>query len=227
MKLQGARVIVTGGAIRVGAAIVRNLAENGAHIFLHYNTSQNEAQNLFESIGGSHAHHTLLNADLNTKAGLDKLLPLIPSCNVLINNASIYHYTGDPQTFSRVNAQVPMELTRHLTHGCAIQLLDGGIQLDANYTDAYPKSKQVLAQSILPMAREYAPHVRINGIALGPVLPPTHLPEADMSQFKARLPLQQTIPLHAVTSAVRFLIEQDLITGNILYLDGGLHMLNA
>ncbi len=219
-------VLITGGAVRIGASLVRFLAQHDFQIILHYHRSETEALNLFNEIGGTYCGHTLVRADLaqpNELSILDSL-----HWDILINNASLYHLNGESDEVERimwqVNYHTPCALIEKMKNGVVINLLDAELHLNQNFSSSYESSKQALAHATLSLAREQAPLIRINGIALGPVLPPTHIPSANMTQYIARLPIQKAIPLEDICDSILFLIRQTTITGQILYLDGGLHL---
>ena len=95
MDLKGKKVIITGGAVRIGAALVKKFSSYGAHVIIHYNNSQVEAEQLLESIGGEDAGHSIIKADLSDLPSIPSFFHSLGRVDILINSASLY----EPRSF--------------------------------------------------------------------------------------------------------------------------------
>lgn len=226
-NLQGKTALVTGGARRIGAAICRALAARGAVVAIHYHHSEAEAV----ALGRALANGTLtVRGDLALPADREwifrEAVEWLGRVDILVNNAACFMRDGGAElaAMHTVNVAAPLELARRVaaqpTGGCVIHLLDAWVECPAaeRYRE-YAATKRELADRIAPVAREWAPRVRVNGVAPGPVLVPEHQREAAGKLLLAERPTPE-----AVAHAVAFLAENEAITGQILYVDGGQHL---
>jgi pteridine reductase len=222
--------VITGGAKRIGAAISNALLDDGWMVYIHCNSSVEEAGKLAE---GRDA--IVIQADLGTDAGLKHLIDSIDSPNVdlLIHNASIYRkedfekVTGDLlRDYSRIHFEVPFLLTQALLpklqakKGSVIGMVDTSWDHAWQGLSHYTATKGALRQLIVNLAGELAPEVRVNGIAPGAII----AAEWEQEMFDR---IVETVPLRRagspidVANAVKFLADADYITGYILPVDGG------
>ncbi len=230
--MQGKTALVTGGARRIGAAVVRALARAEVRVVIHCNTSREAAEALAAEVGGQ-----VVAADLAADAAgaWAQAHAAAGPIDFLINNASLFpedrieDFTlGALESNIRLHAWAPLVLGRAL----AAQGRAGGIinLLDSRVTDfdsthvPYHISKRVLHDLTRMMALAFAPQVRVNAVAPGLILPPEG---KEASYLEA---LAETNPLHAVGSpediadGVIFLLQSAFVTGQTLYVDGGRHM---
>jgi len=235
MDLTEATVLVTGGAKRVGAAVVRAFAESGAKVFLHCNRSQSEARALLDEIGGESAGHAILTADLSRPENIPALFNDIPrNVSVLVNNAS----TFNRQDMRHENLQLakeqfdlnfwaPVELMRHFylhsipSELAVVNLLDQAIVKTPSDSFSYSMSKKLLAEATRCAALQYAPRMRVNGLAPGPVFPPPGLEHCRMEKTLKTLPLARPVNPSDLAKACVFLAENSSITGATLFVDCG------
>ena len=162
MDLRGKKIVITGGARRVGRELVRTFAAKGARIAIHYRNSETEAHNLLEEIGGTAAGHELYECDL---ADLDRLEAVVPDmmadASVLINNASVYIQQtlteeGRADMISQLttNFLAPVLLMQAFARfgqrpGAVVNLLDQAICRPDERSFSYGLSKKALAQTLL------------------------------------------------------------------------------
>ena len=107
--------------------------------------------------------------------------------------------------------------------GCVIQMLDARIaRPEAGPFRSYAATKRELAESVARLAREWAPATRVNGVAPGPVLAPEGVCEA-----AGDLPLGRRPTPEDVANAVAFFAESESVTGQILFVDGGQHLIEG
>lgn len=240
MELKGTNVLVTGGAKRVGRAIVERLASKGARVFIHYHTSEPEARELVGQIREQGGIAECFQADLATMEGVQSLVEAIyqtgESIDVLVNNASVFFPTPlaelDATTWDRVlavNLRAPFLLCRHFgqamveqQRGKIINIADTAVHRPYRNYAAYLVSKAGLAALTSVLALEFAPHVQVNTIAPGTVLFAEDFPETVRSAIVRRTPLQRIGSPEDIAAAVEYLIVSgDFITGAFLPVDGG------
>ena len=235
-KFLGMNILITGGAQRIGAAIVKMLAQHGANVIIHCNKSIEKAEQLLCCL--SSGDHRIIVGDLrNYVALVNQLDSLNINVDILINNAAIFNVQNiveesdsDIKDQMNINFFAPYALMRWfykqktLTKGCIINFLDQRNVKADPYTGSYAISKKALEQATLTGALQFAPKVRVNGIAPGPVLPPNDYQGIGFERALKNVPMQKKVELESITRSVEFLIECEAITGQILYVDGGEHL---
>lgn len=234
-------VMITGGARRIGAELVRQLHRSGMRIILHYCHSERDAQLLAGELNTARAGSVqLLQGDLAEYAAIPGLISQAKACfdrlDVLINNASEFYPTPldeiNEDTWEKllgVNLKAPLYLTQaiapHLkaVGGCIINIVDIHSDRPLKGHAVYSVSKAGLAMLTRSMARELAPEVRVNGIAPGAILWPEVEHDAMMRQkIILRTALKRTGKPGDIADAALFLIDHaDYITGQIIPVDGG------
>jgi len=234
-------VLITGGARRVGAAIVRCLHGAGACIVVHYRSSHGAAAALAAELNESRPGSvTTVAADLLEAAAPDALvdasLRAYGRLDILINNASSFHPTpvgritiADWDDLVGSNLKAPLFLSQaaapHLrtTRGLIINLVDihGLRPLKAH--PVYSAAKAGLAMLTRSLARELGPEVRVNGIAPGPVLwPEGDMNEALKQEIVAKTALKRYGTPEDIARTALFLArDAPFITGQIIAVDGG------
>ena len=236
MDILGKRVLVTGGAVRVGAEICRALSRAGAKVIIHCNNSERDARTLLNDIGGCSAGHSLSQFDLSELKSIPKYFEGLGEVDVLINNASTFYMGSfsdesyeDARTQFDVNYWAPVELMRafnsqSISEGCIINILDQRIDKVDPLGGSYPISKQALYAATRQAALQWAPRIRVNGIAPGPVLPPVGLEDSKMEKTLKEIPLNRKVELDDLTETCLFLIKNESITGDVIYVDCGHHL---
>lgn len=232
--------LVTGAARRVGRAIALRLAEDGFDIAFTYLSSGAGASQLVDEIRKKGRSSLAIQADLtNPQAAVETIFGQLTKgfgeLSVMVNNASLYepdtpgaNAISQMRRFWAIHIESPLLLGRALfpmlksAGGSIINMVD--LQGERPIPDylAYCASKAGLWNLTLGMARQFAPHVRVNGIAPGVVEWPPDLPQAQRDQYLRRVPLQRAGTPEDVAGAVAFLCaEASYVTGQILRLDGG------
>jgi len=237
MKLKNKRVLVTGGAVRIGAGICRMLAAHGSKIILHYNCSSGAAEELFAKLGGSGRGHTLTRGDLTCTSYISNLIHSLGKVDILINNASIFdnkpldveNLESARQQYE-INFWAPLTLMKQFRRQCSdkgliINILDQSIYSVNSISGSYLLSKKSLAEATRMAALQWAPEIRVNGIAPGVVLPPVWLSKSKMQKSLMTSPMKIPTQIEEITNACVFFAENDSITGEIITLDGGQHLL--
>lgn len=229
-SLAGKSALVTGGSRRLGAAICRELAARGAGVVVHYRHSEAEAIAMNRAL--QHGVFSV-RGDLANPPEREWLFreaaEWMGRVDILVNNAARFARDGeiDPAELRAVNVEAPLDLARRVAAqaggGCVIHLLDARIaRPEAGPFREYAATKRELAESVARLAREWAPHTRVNGVAPGPVLAPEGAREA-----AGDLPLGRRPTPEDVARAVAFLAENESVTGQILFVDGGQHLAGA
>ena len=233
MKLKNKKVFITGGGVRIGAAIARAFAARGAKLLLHCSRSIEDAEQLIAEFGGREAGHSVTVCDLTEPSAPEQLEEVLKEANILINNASTYlrrklteETAPEAERQFRINYTVPVELMRRFAVSAkspelVINLLDQGICRPAADSFSYAISKKALAEATRGAALQLAPRIRVNGIAPGPVLPPVELPFSTMEKTLKKVPMGKPVALQDLISGALFLAENDSVTGEILVIDGG------
>jgi pteridine reductase len=234
-------VLITGGARRVGAAIVRCLHGAGARVVVHYRSSRAAAETLAAELNESRPGSvTLVAADLLRDDAPDALVDATLSAygrlDLLINNASSFYPTpvgkitrADWDDLMGSNLKAPLFLSQaaaaHLrtSRGSIINLVDihGLRPLKAH--PVYSAAKAGLAMLTRSLARELGPEVRVNGIAPGPVLwPEGELNEELKQEIVAKTALKRYGTPEDIARTALFLArDAPFITGQIIAVDGG------
>jgi pteridine reductase len=240
LRRGGKAVLITGGAKRVGAAVALYFARQGYDIALHYNLSKADALKLQKQIEKQGRMCKLFSLDLQRTKDIPMLMAQVkkamPHCTVLINNASIFErmefLKTDEALFDRqftVNFKAPFFLTQTFAKtfkkGSVVNILDTDVVTTQGSHFAYLLSKKMLAEFTLMAALDIAPDIRVNGIAPCIVLPSGEWDNAYITEKKKRLPLQHIPELSDVAQAAHFLCENSVITGQVLFIDSGQHLL--
>jgi len=227
MTLTGKTAIVTGAARRVGRAIAEELAAAGARLILHHHDSRNEAEALARTLPDAQA----VQADLRDPAAPARLVAAVGRVDLLVNSAADYLRTplaelGDEQwaQLLALNLSAPMRLCRAAVPAgvsAIVNIVDVAAWQPWPAWSAYAATKAALLQLSRCLALELAPAVRVNAVAPGTVLFPDDWDAARRAAFEARIPLGRAGAPADVARAVRFLCEQDYLTGVCLPVDGG------
>jgi len=234
--------LVTGGAIRLGRSIALALARAGFDIALHYNSSEAAARETaaeIESLGVSCTMFKQNLAAVSDFSGfMAEVASAFPGLRLLVNSASGYTQAtiaeSDPAMFDQlfaVNLRAPYFLSRafaqRVTEGEIINIIDNKIGFHQFKYAAYLLTKQGLAEFTRMAALEFAPHIRVNGVAPGVVAPMSSRSD-DYLQWRVQgIPLQRKGEPDHITKAILHLVDNDFINGQVLVVDGGENILHT
>lgn len=239
-SLAGKTALVTGGALRLGAATVRALAAEGANVVIHYNRSQAPAEQLAQEVREGGTSVWTLQANLEQLDEVEALIPMAKEpagkLDILINSASIFPADSlsemkieDLLRNIRVNAWAPFALSRsfalHAKRGAIVNFLDTRV---AGYDwkhASYIASKSMLELWTRMMALKFAPNIRVNAVAPGLILPPPGKDESYLDAMKDTVPLKRYGGAEDIVAAVLFLLRSEFVTGQLIYVDGGRHLM--
>lgn len=234
--------LVTGSAIRLGKEIALGLAQAGYDIALHYNSSRGPAEETAAEIRALGVQCHIFQQDLRDTAVLPTLISRVreqmPQLNVLVNSASAYTQASIQETTPDiwasqfdVNLTAPVFLTQafaaQLGAGNVVNIIDNKMGFNQPQYAAYLLAKKALAEFTKMAAVEYAPAVRVNGVAPGVVLPAGSRSPEYIAWRVQGIPLQrQGDPAHIV-QAIRYCLDNEFVTGQILVVDGGESLTNT
>jgi pteridine reductase len=240
MHIAGKSAIVTGGAVRIGRALAIGLARRGVNVCIHYSGSESAALTALEEIRGCGVRATVVGADFMQPAAAaatvfghaDRELGPI---DFLVNSAGIFEAASlmqmDETNWDRhqdINLKAPAFLCRQF----ARQLPDGRRGQIVNIADwrgdapgtgylAYTVAKAGLIALTRSLAQELAPHMQVNAIAPGAILPPPGETTDEFRQRAAGIPLRRTGAPADILQALLYLLESDFVTGHVLHVTGG------
>lgn len=235
------RVLVTGGAKRIGAAITRRLAAEGWRVAVHYLHDQQDAEAHAAAIGGG---AIAIKADLSDPAAAEALprqasdqfgAPL----DAVVNNASVFEFNRatdftveDWRRDQTINALSPVLIARAFAGilpagrtGAVVNILDQKLwNLNADFF-SYTISKIALEGATRLLAKALAPAVRVNGVAPGLTLPSGAQTEEEFAAVASKYNLlQKPIDIENIAGAVSFLLNNSAVTGQTIIADNGQHM---
>jgi NAD(P)-dependent dehydrogenase (short-subunit alcohol dehydrogenase family) len=230
-------ILITGGAKRIGRSIALYLAKRGYDLAIHYNQSQSEALTLQQEIQelGQTCHlfqASLTGKETDAELLLTNVLNQCPTLYGLINNASTFTAASLVETnevllqnqFSD-NLNNALWLSKQfyklVKNGVIVNILDTYIHKNPFNHTAYILAKKSLAELTKLNAREFGPNIRVNAIAPGLILPSNHEEEVLFEKLLPATPLQRAGQPNDVAHAIKFLLTNHYITGQIINIDGG------
>jgi len=235
-------VLITGAALRIGRALALDLGRRGWPVAVHYHNSEAAAQAVVAAIadGGGSAHAVY--ADLADAAEARGLLTRVSQdfgpVTGLINNASIFH-RDDLATVTAqfwddhmaVNLRAPMLLTQAFAaelpagrSGNVVNMIDQRVWKLNPFFVSYTTSKAALWTLTQTLAMALAPRVRVNAVGPGAILPNERQSEVQFEALHKSIPLQRQPTPDDLCRAVRYLLEADAVTGQMIAVDSGQHL---
>jgi pteridine reductase len=241
--------LITGASKRIGKEMAMFLAKKNYDLILHHNFSKQEALNLQTEIVNQYPVKChLVSFDLlNTRQVEDsaQIFADFP-INLLINNASIFpksQFLNQQQWHQladnlNIHLTSPLILTKHFAYHCRqkkipqaqiINMLDKNIARFDTSHFFYLLSKKFLAEATKMLALELAPHIRVNAIAPGFILSSVNEknPQAEQEKIAKLIPLKNIGNPNNINSALDFLLNNNFITGQIIFVDGGASLNHA
>jgi pteridine reductase len=234
-------VLVTGGARRVGAAIVRQLHAAGCSVAIHYRSSADEAEALTQELTAIRPDSAAMFAGaLEDNATPDALVSGVLAhfgrLDGLVNNASAFYPTPIGATTAAqwddlfaANARAPFFLAQAAApalreaRGAIVNIVDIYAERPLAGHVVYSMAKAALVMLTQALARDLAPEVRVNAVAPGAILwPASGKPEEAAEALIAKTPLGRKGEPGDVAEAVRWLLlDAHYTTGQVIRVDGG------
>ncbi|MFA5575027.1 MAG: SDR family oxidoreductase [Brumimicrobium sp.] len=231
---------VTGGSDRIGKAISIELAKQGYNVIIHYNSSQSKAEEVKEEIISLGRSAEILKINFLEDHDFDMTFQSLKTSgkeiDVLINCASDFTLSTIKDVGSqllkkeyRINFEIPYLLTKAFAtiykKGHIINFLDTKVEKNATNRLDYILSKKSLKDFTLISAVELSPNIKVNAIAPGLVLPPAGKNDNYLLNLAPEIPMKTIGNMEDILIAFRYLLESNFVTGQILYVDGGDHLI--
>lgn len=231
--------LVTGGARRLGRAMVEMLAAEGFAVAIHCRKSRDEAEALLQQIGG---RGCVVQADLSHEAALVPMIEQVTSqlgpIGVLINNASVFERdelgSVTRQSWDahmEPNLRAPFVLSQAMAEalpegaeGMILNMLDQRVWNLTPHFVSYTVTRSALWSLTQSMALGLAPRVRVNAIGPGPVLPAAGQSLEQFESMCQRTPLQRGASVDEIAAIARLFLMLPSVTGQMLAPDGGQHL---
>ena len=236
--MEAKKIIITGSATRIGSAIAKSLAGYDIEITIHFNKSKNLAKKLKAELEEAGSKVYLIKADLNNLKQVNKIVPFaykkMRGLDCLINNASVFEKDDlinfSEKSFTRhmnVNLKAAAVLIKDFKKflkfkkGNVINIIDQRIKKLTPFFFSYTLSKAALATLTKTTAMKLAPDIRVNGVSPGPTIKNKRQSEKHFkAQWKSTI-LKKQVDINNICKTVKFLIENDNITGQIISVDSG------
>ena len=232
------KIIITGGATRIGAAIANKLSGPGVEIVIHYNKSKLNAEKLKKKLSKNLTKVYLIKGDLSKENDLKKIVKFckikLKYFDCLINNASLFendkleNFTTDSWgKHLRTNLRAPALLSKEFAKNVKgknnniINIIDQRVFKLTPFFFSYTISKTGLYTMTKTSAISLAPKIRVNGIAPGPTLKNKRQSEKHFKKQYLATPLKRQVNVSEICNAVDFFIKNRSITGQVLAVDSG------
>jgi NAD(P)-dependent dehydrogenase (short-subunit alcohol dehydrogenase family) len=236
--MEANKIIITGGATRMGAAIAKKLSGANKEILIHYNKSKLKAEKLKKELEKNGTKIYLAKGDLSKEADLKKIVKFAKSklkyFDCLVNNASLFendkleNFTTDSWgKHLRTNLRAPALLSKEFSKNIKgknnniINIIDQRVFKLTPYFFSYTISKTGLYTLTKTSAMSLAPNIRVNGIAPGPTIKNQRQTEKHFKKQYLATPLQRQVDVDQICNAVDFFIKNRSITGQVLAIDSG------
>ena len=236
--MEANKIIITGGATRIGAAIAVKLSGPNIEIVIHYNKSKSEAEKLKKKLSLMGSKIYLIKGDLSKETDLNKIIKFAKNklkyFDCLINNASVFendkieNFTSDSWgRHLRTNLRTPALLSKIFAKNTKnknnniINIIDQRVFKLTPFFFSYTISKTGLYTLTKTSAMSLAPNVRVNGIAPGPTLKNKRQSDKHFKKQYLATPLKKQVDVKEICNAVDFFIKNRSITGQVIAIDSG------
>ena len=236
--MEARKIIVTGGATRIGAAIAEKLSGPNKQIVIQYNKSKSKAENLKKKLQNYGTKIYLVKGDLSKEKDIIKVVKFSKSkmkfFDCLVNNASIFENDKLENFNSKswekhisTNLKAPALLSKEFSKNIRgknnniINIIDQRVFKLTPYFFSYTLSKTGLYTLTKTSAMSLSPNIRVNGIAPGPTIKNKRQSEKHFKSQYLATPLKQQVDVNEICNAVDFFIKNSSITGQVLAIDSG------
>jgi pteridine reductase len=241
-KQEAKVALVTGGARRIGAAIVRRLHQAGYRVVIHCRNALSEAHALAINLNELREDSAfVLQRELTEFDAAEEIMTTVLEwggrLDLLVNNASVFirsesnsFNAADWQDLFDVNVKAPFLLSMAAypllkkQHGAIINLTDIHADKPLKGYSVYCQSKAALKMQTKSLAREFSPEVRVNAVAPGAIIWPENanaLNKEEQQKIISKTPLKIHGDPDYIAQAVLALVQNPFITGQVLKVDGG------
>ncbi|HWF64621.1 MAG TPA: SDR family oxidoreductase [Rhizomicrobium sp.] len=241
--MTGKTALVTGAAKRLGRAIALELAGAGWNIALHYSSSGDDAEMVAKNIRAKGVKCATVAADFAAEAETERLVERanaeLGPLTALINSASLFQ-NDDWRSATRkswdahmeINLRAPFLLSQHFARqlpkgkkGAIVNIIDQRVLKPTPQFMSYSLSKAGLYWLTTTLAQALAPDIRVNAVGPGPTLRNPRQSEEDFSRQRDATILKHGAEPEDIAQAVRYLLDADAVTGQMLAVDGGQHLI--
>ena len=236
--MEANKIIITGGATRIGAAISRKLSGPRVEMVIHYNESRSSAEKLKKELSKNKTKVYLVKGDLSKEKDVNKIVKFakfkLKYFDCLINNASLFendkleNFTTDSWgRHLRTNLRTPALLSKAFAKNIKgknnniINIIDQRVFKLTPYFFSYTISKTGLYTLTKTSAMSLAPNIRVNGIAPGPTLKNKRQSAKHFKKQYMATPLKRQVDVEQICNAVDFFIKNRSITGQVISVDSG------
>ena len=236
--MEANKIIITGAATRMGAAIAKKLSGPGVEMIIHYNTSRTEAEKLKKELIKNKTKVYLVKGNLAKEQDLKKIIKFskdkLKYFDCLINNASLFENDNLKNFTSKswgnhinVNLKAPAYLTKEFAKNTRgknnniINIIDQRVFKLTPFFFSYTLSKTGLYTLTKTSAMGLAPNIRVNGIAPGPTIKNKRQTDNHFKKQYLATPLKRQVNVKDICSAVDFFIKNSSITGQVIAIDSG------
>lgn len=240
MDLADKNAIVTGGAVRIGRALAIGLARHGINVCIHYSGSEAAARSAVAEITACGVGGVAVQANFEKPAAaasnvMGHAVRELGPIDYLVNSAGIFEAATlvqmDEYNWDRhqnINLKAPAFLCREFARqlpsdrrGHIVNVADWRGERPGTGYLAYTLAKAGLIALTRSLAQELAPHIQVNAIAPGAILPPPGESAEDFERRAAGIPLQRTGTPDDIVQALFYLLESEFVTGHVLHVTGG------
>ena len=236
--MEANKIIITGGATRIGAAIAEKLSGYNVEMVIHYNNSKNDAEKLKKKLSYMGSKIYLIKGDLSKDTDVNKIIKFakkkLKYFDCLINNASLFendkieNFTSDSWgRHLRTNLRTPALLSKIFAKNTKnknnniINIIDQRVFKLTPFFFSYTISKTGLYTLTKTSAMSLAPNIRVNGIAPGPTLKNKRQSDKHFKKQYLATPLKKQVNVKEICNAVDFFIKNRSITGQVIAIDSG------
>ena len=236
--MEANKIIITGGATRIGAAIAKSLSGAGKEIIIHYNKSKSNAEKLKKELSKNKTKVFLIKGDLGKEQDLKKIIKFsknkLKYFDCLINNASLFendkleNFTSNSWNHHlNVNLKAPAYLSKEFAKNTKgknnniINIIDQRVFKLTPFFFSYTLSKTGLYTLTKTSAMSLAPNIRVNGIAPGPTIKNKRQSNKHFKKQYLSTPLKKQVDVKEICTTVDFFIKNRSITGQVLAVDSG------
>jgi NAD(P)-dependent dehydrogenase (short-subunit alcohol dehydrogenase family) len=236
-------VLVTGAARRLGRAIALDLASDGWNVAVHYNGSQADAESCAAQCRALGVKAAALQADLSREAETATLVAranaALGPLSALINSASLFEndewHSATRQSWDdhmETNLRAPLLLSQDFARqlpegetGAIVNLIDQRVYKPTPQFLSYSLSKAGLHWLTTTLAQGMGPRIRVNAVGPGPTLRNPRQSEEDFERQRQATILQRGADPADICAAVRYLLAAKAVTGQMIAVDGGQHLI--